>query len=406
MERQDIQVTAKTGIKSHTPNLNQSPVLDHLHSADKIGLNTEAQSFYQLGVLYYDRIDFLKALFYLKKAAKQFLKDTNFDHYFSCQTKCLHMHAEREDTEEITNLHKELVQVQKQHGLEESSRYHYTLGSSLDFAGQPDQAFSCMKKSLSLALKNKHQVDICYALAGLVIIYIHQKKIDLALKEVNNLKVFLQKIDIKDLKMSINIAYGYILKEQGKPKEALDVFWQSYSNASELKNLYYNTYLLYALGITYLELKDKETSSLFLSLAQSSVDTINLKRTSKFINKHLQAIGLKHGTEFDLILDCHNRQIKEKTKGTVNLKGQFIILELLKLFLSKPGYAFSKKELVKKVWDQNYAPNIHDNKVYVTLKRLKKIIEPNEKATKYIFRNKDGYYLDAKVKTFIREIQF
>lgn len=416
MESQDIQFTANTDANVATQHLNDTPSsdLNYLQNSKKLEANTEANtetnkeaySLYQLGVLYYDRLDFLKSFFYLKKAAKQFLKESNFDYYFSCQNTCLRMHSEREDTEEIATLQKELAQVQKQYGLAENSRYYYTLGCSLDFAGELDKAFDCTKKALDIALKNKNQVDICYALSGLAIIYVHQKKIDLALKEVNNLQVFLQKIDIKDLKISTNIIHGYILKEQGKIKEALDIFWQSYSKAGELKNLYYNTYLLYALGTTYLELKDKETSSLFLSLAQSSVDTVNLKRTSKLINRYIKFIDLKHGTEFDLILDCHSRQIKEKTKGTLNLKGQFVILELLKLFLSKPGYAFSKKELVKKVWDQNYSPNIHDNKVYVTLKRLKKIIEPNAKAAKYIFRNKDGYYLDSKVKTFIREIQF
>ncbi|MBE8163077.1 MAG: winged helix-turn-helix domain-containing protein [Bdellovibrionaceae bacterium] len=369
-------------------------------------LGTEAHAFYQLGNLYYDRLDFSKALFYLKKAAKVFLKEQQFEQYFFCQHKCLRIFVEREEKEEIAKLQKELSVIQGQYSLEENSRYYYTLGLSLDSDKQFSSAFSCMEKSLDLALKTKNKVDICYALSGLVIIYTHQDKLDLAIKEINNLKVFFQKIELKELAISMDIAYGYILRQQGLLKDALNTFWQTYSKVGEVKNLYYNTYLLYALGTTYLQLKDKETASLFLSLAQSSVDRKNLKRTAGLIDSHIKSIGVKHGTEFDLILDCHNRQIKEKEKGVVNLKGQFIILELLKLFLSKPGYSFSKKELVKKVWDQNYSPSIHDNKVYVTLKRLKKIIEPDKKSAKYIFRNKEGYYLDSKVKTFIREIQF
>ncbi|MBE8221228.1 MAG: winged helix-turn-helix domain-containing protein [Bdellovibrionales bacterium] len=369
-------------------------------------LDTEVHAFYQLGNLYYDRLDFAKALFYLKKAASVFLKESQFEYYFSCQNKCLFIFFEREEKQEADALKKELADVKLKYSLEDNSRYHYTLGSSLDFEKNYSSALSCMEKSLELALKTQNKIDICYALSGLVIIYVHQEKFDLAIKEINNLKVFFQKIDLKDLSMSMDLAHGYILREKGMLKESLDVFWKIYSKISEVKNLYYNTYLLYALGTTYLQLKDRETASLFLSLAQSSCDKVNLKRTSSLIATHIKSIGLKHGTEFDLILDCHSRQVKEKDKGIVNLKGQFVILELLKLFLSKPGHSFSKKELVKKVWDQNYSPSIHDNKVYVTLKRLKKIIEPNAKSAKYIFRNKDGYYLNSKVKTFIREIQF
>lgn len=369
-------------------------------------LDTEVHAFYQLGNLYYDRLDFDKALFYLKKATKVFLKESQFEYYFSCKNKCLRMFIEREEPKEIANLKKELAEVQSKHSLSENSRYYYTLGSSLDHEKNFEAAFSCMEKSLELALKNQNKVDICYALSGLVIVYTHQGKLDLAIKEINNLKVFFQKIELKDLSISIDIAYGYILRQKGLVKESLDVFWQAYSKVGEVKNLYRNTYLLYALGTTYLQLKDKETASLFLTLAQSSGDKVNLKRTNSLISSHIKSIGLKHRTEFDLILDCHSRQIKEKDKGVVNLKGQFVILELLKLFLSKPGHSFSKKELVKRVWDQNYSPSIHDNKVYVTLKRLKKIIEPDAKIAKYILRNKDGYYLNSKVKTFIREIQF
>lgn len=399
MERQNLGSNSLSDVKASLQVLQTS-------QAKLADLDTEVHAFYQLGNLYYDRLDFSKALFYLKKATKVFLEESQFEYYFSCQNKCLFMFAEREEQAEVVSLQKELAAVQSQYALAENSRYYYTLGSSLDLEQNFSSALSCMEKSLELALKTQNRVDVCYALSGLVIVYIHQKKLDLAIKEINNLKVFFQKIELKDLSMSMDLAYGYILREKGLLKEALDIFWKTYSRVSEVKNLYYNTYLLYALGTTYLQLKDKETASLFLSLAQSSGDEVNLKRTTTLIGNRIKSIGLKHGTEFDLILDCHSRQIKEKDKGVVNLKGQFVILELLKLFLSKPGYSFSKKELVKKVWDQNYSPSIHDNKVYVTLKRLKKIIEPNAKAAKYIFRNKDGYYLNSKVKTFVREIQF
>ena len=85
---------------------------------------------------------------------------------------------------------------------------------------------------------------------------------------------------------------------------------------------------------------------------------------------------------------------------SVDFKNQFVLLDMLRLFINSPGETFSKEELVKRVWKQNYDPSVHDNKIYVTIKRLRKLIEPDYEKPKYIFRAKNGYYLNKETKIF------
>jgi DNA-binding response OmpR family regulator len=55
------------------------------------------------------------------------------------------------------------------------------------------------------------------------------------------------------------------------------------------------------------------------------------------------------------------------------------------------------------VWKQDYDPGIHDNKIYVTIKRLRKLIEPDYEKPRYIFRAKNGYYLNKNTKVLLEQ---
>lgn len=106
-----------------------------------------------------------------------------------------------------------------------------------------------------------------------------------------------------------------------------------------------------------------------------------------------------------MVYDVHSHSIYEKTKGKIDFKNQFILLEMLKLFLAHPGRVFSKEELIETIWKQSYNPSVHDNKIYVTIKRLRKVIEPDYNKPKYIFLAKNGYYFSKDVKIQVRGIE-
>ena len=79
----------------------------------------------------------------------------------------------------------------------------------------------------------------------------------------------------------------------------------------------------------------------------------------------------KNESSFDLVFNTGSNSVVERKKGKIDFKNQFILLDMLKLFLRNPGEVHSKEDLVRAVWKQDYDPAVHDNKIYVTIKRLR-----------------------------------
>ena len=105
--------------------------------------------------------------------------------------------------------------------------------------------------------------------------------------------------------------------------------------------------------------------------------------------------------KYDLVLDEKNHLIIEKQKGPIDMKNQFILMDLLKLLMKNPGQPVSKEKLADQIWHQKYDSKVHDNSIYVTIKRIRTLIEPNPNQSIYILRNRQGYLFSPDKKICI-----
>jgi DNA-binding response OmpR family regulator len=168
------------------------------------------------------------------------------------------------------------------------------------------------------------------------------------------------------------------------------------------KNLLHYIGILRSLGITYRDAGEIDMARIYLRLAKRTVDPDNLKRMARGIDKILADLGETGGDEFDLVFDTTSNAVSERKKGRIDFKNQFILLDMLRMFMKQPGMVHTKEQLVRHVWKQEYDPVVHDNKIYVTIKRLRKLIEPDYDKPKYIFRAKNGYYLNKSAKIMVQ----
>lgn len=358
---------------------------------------------FEVGKLYYDRGDFKIAIEKLKKAANLFFEDKDMDLYLECQNLLLRMYGERGEDEKIMQVKEHLQDLALASEITLNSQTYYTLGVCASYRKQYEVGREHFQRALELALKEDNKKDMCHAILGLAMCKMVFGQNDEALKEIYNLNIFFEVIDLPALKMASQIVNGRILLNTGRPDEALEVFRKCYESLKSEKNIVFYTKTLCWMGVAYKELGDKNLAKLYLKLAASTVDPESLTLLHRFICEHLEEIGLSSDIDFDIVFNLKSGAVTEKRRGRIEFKNQFILLDLLHLFVKNPGKVFSKEELVEKVWKQPYNPSVHDNKVYVTIKRLRKLIEPDYDKPRYIHRGKMGYYLGKETRVLLEQ---
>jgi tetratricopeptide (TPR) repeat protein len=361
---------------------------------------SEAEALFELGRLYADRGDFFLAIEKLEAAAEIYLDLKNFTTYVNTTNRLLRLYAETEQQDKVTAVKEKLQDLVIKEGLQLNSRTYYCLALCSFYKFQYDSALEYLQKSLQLGLVHDNKEDICYAISGTANVYAAQGKYNEALKELYNLEIFFQVMDMPEMKMASLVQNGWILTQIGKFDQAIEVLWQAYDLVRQHKTLTMHYYVLFNLGRAYLSAGEKDLARTYLTLAARSVDPANMKRLVVGIKAELAKLG-EDNTEFDLMFDVESHTVTEKRIGKVDFKNQFILLDLLKLFAQNQGRVYSKEFLVEQVWKQNYDPAVHDNKIYVTIKRLRKLIEPDYDKPKYIFRAKNGYFMNKTARVFV-----
>ncbi len=115
--------------------------------------------------------------------------------------------------------------------------------------------------------------------------------------------------------------------------------------------------------------------------------------------------------EVDLKVDARKCLVWTKEGKEVSLGKQYLLLHLLRKLWEahkRPGEdadrGLSKREIIEQVWGERYRPEVHDNKLYYNINRLRKLIEPDTKAPKYLESWREGYRLGPGLKVEYLEV--
>lgn len=359
---------------------------------------TTRSELFEFGRLYFERCEFSKAIENLSRAASQFFAENKIVEWLECQSMMLRMYAERNDQENIQKTKEYLQDLVLKQNIVLNAKIYYTLALCSSHRGQQDLAEEYLNKALQIAIKENDNENLCYALLGMVAVHQMQNRLSLALAELDKVATILDVLKIPRLEYSMHLSRAVVLGDLQRPQEALDEIWRAYALIKSDKNLASYIYVHYNLGLFYKKQNDKIMAKLYFNLAKRSLDPKEMVRLNMLLEKELEGLGVVEGSKYDLVLNLNTNSVHERGRGAIDFKNQFLLLDLLKIMMAEPGRTFSKEEIVDKIWHESYDPSIHDNKIYVTIKRLRQILEPDEKNPKYIFRSKNGYYLNQNLK--------
>ena len=355
---------------------------------------------FQIGLYAYHRGDYTHALSHLEKACEIFARHGQHDKFIECCTYLLRILAEREEFGRIERIEERVLNILANVELRASlkSRVMYVLGICSCYQDSlHDQAMNRFREAIDFAVLGEDKAALAAPLYGAATVLYARQRYDEALMQLERLGVLMSCLSLPDIQSASHLLSAMIRRNLGQVDQALESAWKAFDS---LKNhphmvLYLNT--LCVLGTLYTAKNDLNSARLYLDLADRTVKRDEFPRIARLISEALTSIGAMKMPEADLTFDTRTGILQERFKGEIRFEGQFVLRDLLYLFIRAPGQVFTKEDIVQAVWRESYSPEMHDNKIYVTIKRLRKLLEAEGRKKDYILRAKTGYFLSPKV---------
>jgi len=123
--------------------------------------------------------------------------------------------------------------------------------------------------------------------------------------------------------------------------------------------------------------------------------------SQRYVNEFFEDFHFIEDQNVDIEIDRNSHYVREKHLGEIPFHNKFTLMRILLLLAESPGKEYSKEQLAKEIWEQDYNPLRHDNNIYININRLRKLIEPNPRESRYVMNGARGYYFNPAMKVNI-----
>ena len=360
---------------------------------------------YSMGKLYYDKADLNKAEISFTKALD--LTQKGRDNFtilkiLSFITRIAFEKQQDKAVQTYIEKSKILLDEMKADHKFHTAELYYNMGLVNTYVSDFTTARNHFGRACQMAQEEKDSATAAKSLLGLGINAYNHNDFTSALQYLNQLETLLTDMDKSYLNGVMYYYRGKIDLSQKKFQSAIEFFEKSQRKFNEKNCWNIHGYILLNKGMAWRDLEDYNKALLLYQEALSSTDRKVFRQLSALIDEEIACVN---DSSVDIYLDWDNRKIKEKTLGIIDFRHRFILLEIFNLLVRNVGELFSKEQLAKIIWENEYDPRIHDKLIYTSMSRLRKIIEPESKTKyKYIIRTKEGYTFNPKAKVrFQRE---
>jgi len=358
------------------------------------------RSYYQLGKIYYDKADLVKAEDALIKSltfAEPIKDGFTILKAYGFLIRIASERLEDQKAQKYIIESEKLIELLSRNLPTLNAEYFYNLGVVKNYSGLFEEAKNNFELAYKKAAEENDPELLSKCLLALATNSFYRKDFEQTIRFLDQLNDLLKIIKKYYLSGAMYSYYAKVYIELNENEKALNYFKlaNEYLQSKKCWNLY--GYILYGKATALKKAGQFETSLNLFHLAQESIDTNLFKRLNKLIESEIEDVN---DSTVDLYLDRTNRKIVEKSLGTIDFKHRFVLLEILFLLSKNPGIYFDKEQLAKMIWKDEYNPLIHDKLIYTSVSRLRKLIEPDDADTKrkYIIRGKDGYTFNPQAK--------
>jgi len=357
-----------------------------------------------LGEVYFQKGEFKAAVSHLLLDKKNYLETNKVRSYYNACNMLLRAYLEMGDEKNLQIVKEELQSIVIREEAEMTAKLYYTLGIIAFLDSKRDQALKFFNQSFNVALSESNKEDMAYALIGKAIWYKYENDFERAISVLENIKLFAEGLNSPEVETSCYIVESQIFTSLQKYDDALKSLWRAYSCANKRDSVsFMNAYVLVQFGVVYTKMKKFDFAQNYLSLAGNQIREDEHKRTFSILRSAWSDLDKAYKGDPDILIDLKENKVTEADGRVIDFKNQFILLSLLIEFVKKQKASINKESLSQLLWNEEYDPARHDNKIYVTIRRLRKLIEPNPKTPKYVLKTKDGYTLNKKINVSVAE---
>lgn len=355
-----------------------------------------SQELWAIAHSFYCQTEFEKALQYFKELTKVSLFADDVETYIKALHYQLRCHAEREENEDVLRIENQLLSLIAA-GQELPSEAYYVLALSSRYNGNNIKAKEYAKTALNLAVISQDSKAMLNALFALALLAYVEQDLKLSEDYIEKAQTILSCTSEPEVAASFAVIKSYIHITHDEMDSALATLWVHQETVTRTRNLNLLASLQYNIALCYWEKKDNANAALFLGLAKGFVNEKNHARLYREISNLSEKLGTHPLVDFDLVFKKDGKTVIERSRGAVNFHSQFILLDLLKLLAKEPGRIYKKEELAQLLWNEACS-DVVDNRLYVTIRRLRDLIEPDKHSPRYIRRSKGGYTLNHECR--------
>lgn len=370
------------------------------HIREGLDARALAEGYYRLAKLYYDKSDLRKAEEFFLKALESSEAPKDSYPIFKTYGFLIRIYSELQEAtlaDEYIRKSESLIDNLSESLGSLGAEYFFNQGIVKNYRGRFQDARDSFLLSYKKSQEENEPEILAKSLYSLALSHFNSKDFDQALYYLEQLSQLLQILKKEYLFGSMHLLYGHIFSEKCEYSKSLS-HYKIASKSLQRKNCWnLYGYILLGQGVVYKKMGEFNKALMFFELAQNSNDEHSFRRLGSLI---LAEVNDVNDSNVDLYLDRQNRMIHEKNLGSIDFKHRFVLLEILFLLARNSGTFYTKDDLAKSIWKEEYNPLIHDKLIYTSVSRLRKLIEPKNdpgSKRKYILRGKDGYTFNPNV---------
>lgn len=270
--------------------------------------------------------------------------------------------------------------------------------------GEKITAGALLEKALTHATQAGDHEGVARTLHALAFVATLERNIVNAYALIEKTLVLAEEMKLDEVVISCFILKAHISLEENRFDSCVDLNWKAYELAKRAAYHHLEANILVQLARAYHRQGKNQLAEIYGTLALTGLDKEKFPRLFSAVKATFPA-NEKNLIDSDLIIFNQSLKLQERYKGAIDFKHQHILFEMIKAFSTNPGHRFTKEELIEKIWNTSYDSSIHDNVVYVSIKRLRTLLEPDPDSPKYILRDRSGYYMPASTTVKFKDME-